>query len=260
MVNTTWRLHLVAIILVSLLVAGCQNHRPDIGGIRNIDLLAGQVYECRYMSGPLVLDGVLDETAWHQAQQIRRFQLYRPRGTYPHTTIGMLAWDDQYLYVAFECTDDDIRSASTIHDDYLAAGDVVELYIKFNDGHPQYYEFVCAPNGTTFDARWPYRGAGNYMNWTPWESGMRTATFVRGTPDQSDDIDEGFTVEMMIPWESFDGRKTPPKLGTVWTFGLFRYDYSVRFEEAYLTMSLAESPEHGFHYYEAYHSIKFAGH
>ena len=63
--------------------------------------------------------------------------------------------------MAFTCGDDDVRSASTEHDAYLAAGDVVELYIKYGEEHSQYYEIVSAPNGTTFDARWPHRGAGD---------------------------------------------------------------------------------------------------
>jgi hypothetical protein len=243
--------------LVCALDAGCQQTTRDTAPGQPVDLLAGLSYQCQSADGKIVLDGKLDEPAWQMAQRIERFQLFRPAGTYPHTTTGRLTWDDEFLYVSFECTDDDVRSASTKHDDYLAAGDVVELYIKYSDDASQYYELVCAPNGTSFDARWPHRGAGDFRQWTPWESGMRSATEVHGTPDQPEDIDKGFTVEMAIPWSCFDGVTTPPAPGTTWKFGLFRYDHSTRFSEAHLIMSIPESPEHGFHYYEAYHSIEF---
>ena len=243
--------------LVLVVGVGCQSVGCDSSGGVAVDLLGGRGYECLYADGPIVLDGKLDERAWREAQRVERFQLFRPAGSYAGTTIGRLTWDDDYLYVAFECTDDDVRSASTTHDDYLAGGDVVELYIKYGEDHPQYYELVSAPNGTTFDARWPHRGAGDYKQWTPWESGLRSGWVVFGTADRSEDVDEGFTVEMAIPWSAFDGVASPPLPGTAWTFGLFRYDHSARFSEAHLTMSLAESPEFGFHYYEGYHSIVF---
>lgn len=217
-----------------------------------------KTYVCRYATGPIVLDGRLDEPAWQTAARVEQFQLFRPAGSsYPHHTVGRLTWDDEHLYVSFACGDDDVRSASTQHDDYLAAGDVVELYIKYDDEHPQYYEMVSAPNGTTFDARWPHRGAGDFKQFTPWESGLKSASTVLGTADQSDDTDEGFVVEMAVPWAAFDGVAGPPAEGTAWTFGLFRYDHSARFNEPHLLMSLDRSPEHGFHYYEAYHPIVF---
>lgn len=248
------------VLMVGALISlgtGCQNGPRQTGESESVDLTAGRVYDCRHAAGPIVLDGKLDESAWRRAQRIEHFRLYRPGGQYPYTTVGRLTWDDDNLYVAFECTDDDVKSASTTHDDYLAAADVVELYIKYGEGHEQYYEIVSAPNGTTFDARWPRRGAGDFRQWTPWESDMRSAVAVDGTPDMPDDRDGGYTVEMAIPWKSFDGFDTPPAVGTVWTFGLFRYDHGARFSEPYLTMSLAGSPEHGFHYYEAYHPIVF---
>jgi hypothetical protein len=176
----------------------------------SVDLNAGRVYDCRHAGGPIVLDGKLDEPAWRRAQRIEHFRLYRPDGRYPYTTVGRLTWDEQNLYVAFECADADVRSASSTHDDYLAAGDVVELYIKYGEEHEQYYEIVSAPNGTTLDVRWPRRGAGDFRQWTSWESNMRSVVSVDGTPDMSDDRDGGYTVEIAIPWVAFDGFDTPP--------------------------------------------------
>ncbi len=237
--------------------AGCRHGGLDAQAGESVDLSAGRVYICRSADGPIVLDGELDEPAWQRAQRIDRFRLFRPEGLYPYTTVARLTWDDTHLYVAFDCADNDVRSASTMHDDYLAAGDVVELYVKYGEDSPQYYELVSAPNGTTFDARWPHRGAGDFKQWTPWESGMRSVVKVRGTADTPGDMDTGYTVEIAIPWSGFDGVDAPPAVGTAWTFGLFRYDHGAGFNEPYLTMSLSESPAHGFHYYEGYHPVVF---
>jgi len=231
----------------------------QVGGLLAQDSAgAGDEYICRLATEPVVLDGVLDDPVWQSAMRVDRFKLFRPaQGQYMQSTVGRLAWDDHYLYLAFVCEDQDVQSASTQHDDYLAAGDVVELYIKYGQGESQYYELVSAPNGTTFDARWPYRGSGDFKQFTPWESGLESATVVSGTPDDAGCDDRGFVVEVRVPWAAFDGVVTPPREGDLWTFGLFRYDHNDCFDEPHLLMSFAEHPKHGFHSYELYSPLRF---
>ena len=216
-------------------------------------------YHCLHATDPIELDGKLDEPAWRNAQRIDHFNVLRPADAeYSYQTAGYLTWDDQNLYVAFDCEDVDVVAATTGHDSYLAVADVVELYVKYDNDHPQYYEFIWAPNGTTFDARWPERGAGDFRQFTPWESNFKAAVSVRGTLNLQDDVDEGFTVECAIPWSAFDGVQTPPSDGTAWTFGLFRYDHGSRFKQPYLLMSIPEAAGHGFHAYEFYQSLVFS--
>jgi len=213
-------------------------------------------YDCRYTREPITLDGRLDEPAWRDAARVDTFRLFRPTDArYGARTSGRLLWDEQYLYAAFTCEDDDVRAASDEHDALLAAGDVVELYVKRGDA-PQYYELVVAPNGTTFDARWPYRGAGDYRQFTPWESGMAVATHIDGTLNRKDDVDHGYTVEMRIPWSAFDGAVAPRAGDVGWTFGMFRYDHGSRMSQPRLLMSLPTA-EHAFHSYESYHPLRF---
>jgi hypothetical protein len=45
---------------------------------------------------------------------------------------------------------------------------------------------------------------------------------VSGTLDKSDDKDQGYVVEAMIPWKSFTkAKKTPPAIGDAWRLNLF---------------------------------------
>jgi hypothetical protein len=45
---------------------------------------------------------------------------------------------------------------------------------------------------------------------------------INGTMDKADDQDDGYVVEAMIPWKSFDkAKKVPPELGQSWRINLY---------------------------------------
>ena len=170
-------------------------------------------------------------------------------------TVARFLWDDKYLYVAFECEDCDIWSFSNKPDDHLWKGDVAELFIKPSTSVHAYYEFVIAPNGTMYDARYPSRGAGGYPRFKDWSSNAKVATTIDGTNGDAGDDDRGYVVEMAIPLAAFTGTAKPTN-GVTWTVGAFRYDYSKLFETPMLLMSIPEL-ERGFHYYEGYNKLTF---
>src|SRR5437868_12779865 len=64
--------------------------------------------ECRWATGPLKLDGVLDEAAWKSAPVLSEFSPYwlgRPAKT---ATRARLLWDKDNLYFAAEMEDADL--------------------------------------------------------------------------------------------------------------------------------------------------------
>ncbi len=171
-------------------------------------------------------------------------------------TAAHLLWDDEYLYLAFDCEDKDVWSYSDRRDDELWNGDVVEFFVKPARHEHLYYEFVIAPNGALFDGRYPSRGSGGYKRFKSWTSGARIATRVRGTDSDWTDTDQGYTVEAAIPISAF-AESGLPQPGTTWTFSAFRYDYSKAYEAPLLLMAIPEAPDWGFHYYEGYLPLAF---
>jgi hypothetical protein len=215
-------------------------------------------YVARFTTEPIKIDGLINEPAWDRAAKITDFKLFSPVNVekLPQTTAKLL-WDKDYLYVAFECEDDDIWSFSDKNDDPLYSGDVVELFVKPSRNSLQYYEFVVAPNGAIYDARYPSRGAGLSHRFGKWNSEAKIATKINGTNDNHHDSDQGYAVEMAIPLTAFESRENPEN-GTEWTFGVFRYDFSKSFEDCLMLMSLPEAASnHGFHHYEAYQPLQF---
>ena len=55
-----------------------------------------------------------------------------------------------------------------------------------------------------------------------WSAKLESAVTLRGTLDRPGDKDQGYTVEIRIPWTSFDkARQAPPRPGDTWRINLY---------------------------------------
>ncbi len=169
-----------------------------------------------------------------------------------------LLWDQRALYMAWRAEDVDIWSLSDRNDDNLWRGDVVELFIKPSATQRRYYEFVIAPNGALYDARYTSRGAGGKTRFKGWNAGARIATHIEGTDGNGLDRDTRTTGEMAIPWTAFAEAGRPTD-GSVWRFGVFRIDFSHAWEKELQLSSVPGALENGFHSYEYYRPMRFQG-
>jgi len=81
---------------------------------------------------------------------------------------------------------------------------------------------------------------------------------VRGTLNQREDRDEGWSVEGRIPWVDLIHTGARPKIGETWRFSLCRYDYDRQWKEPNLSTN-APYTEINFHQTEKYAPLKFIG-
>ena len=241
---------ILGVFVLVTVCAGCQSGAPLSSAKPN-------VYLVRQTDETITIDGRLDEPAWQRAEAISRFYVFRPEdaGAISPTQVRML-WDQEFLYLCFQCEDADIWSFSDTPDDSLWDGDVAEFFVKPYRDQRFYYEFVFAPNGTLYDARYPSRGSGLASRFKGWSSGAKIATTINGTDNDYHDDDTGYIIEAAIPWAAFR-EAGKPATGTQWTFGAFRYDYSKLFEEPLLLKSFPGEATQGFHSYESYGEMRF---
>src|SRR5438128_9683162 len=54
--------------------------------------------ECRWATGPIKIDGKLDEAAWEKADVLGNFVVYWQQRPAKTPTKARLLWDDNYLY------------------------------------------------------------------------------------------------------------------------------------------------------------------
>jgi hypothetical protein len=156
---------------------------------------------------PPVIDGKLDDEAWKQAAVWTETYPFNTTNAGGPATAWRMTWDDACLYVAFECSDSNVVAAACERDGNVYNDDCVEMFILPEFRFRTYWEIVIAPAGGVFDSiqckdpeKWGCN-ADPSQNLT----GMRHAERVSGTLNQSEDADQGYTVEVAVPFNELPG-------------------------------------------------------
>jgi hypothetical protein len=160
--------------------------------------------------------------------------------SFPVSGSAKLAWDDQNMYVLFEVKDPDLVGGFTDKsqgDERWTAGgqpklwtkDTVEVMIDPDgDGdNRDYYEIQVNPQNKLFKSQFdgpqqPSGGPNGPFGHEDWSPGIKSAVVVRGTIDKNDDKDDGYTVEIAIPWAGLSkAKQVPPKHGDTWRMNFY---------------------------------------
>ena len=187
-------------------------------------------YDCRHITKPLVIDGVLDDAEWQLAPWSGDFVdiegAAKPVPRY-RTRVKML-WDDTYLYIAAEMEEPDVKATLLKHDSVIFRDNDFEVFLKPLPLTPSYYEFEMNALNTGWDLflSKPYRQGGKADD--SWDvQGLRTAVAIQGTLNQSVDKDKGWTVEIAYPLAAFQSRQMVPrpKPGSTWRINFSRVEW-----------------------------------
>jgi cellulose/xylan binding protein with CBM9 domain len=189
----------------------------------------GSVYIQR-AAGAINIDGIANDPGWAGVPTSPEFVQAEGSPEVVGKASAKLTWDDTYLYAFISIVDNDIYSEYKKHDDPLWKADAVELFIDADGNKRGYVELQVNPNNATFDS-W-FAGGRAPKGDEAWDSGMITAVKVRGTPDVAGDTDQGWDVEIAIPWAAVKGRdeqmavRLPPQTGDKWRLNVVRIDKS----------------------------------
>lgn len=156
---------------------------------------------------PPTIDGKLDDDAWKQAAVwTERFAFNETVPGGPATT-WRAAWDDRCLYFAFECADADIVAPARERDAAVYEDDCVEMFILPEPRFRTYWEIVVAPNGSLFDSVECKLADSWGADLDPRQDvrGLQHAATCRGTVNDSSDEDEGYSVEVAMPFDQLPG-------------------------------------------------------
>ena len=187
----------------------------------------------RRTSDKIAIDGDAAEETWRKAERVSAFVTWDGKET-PDVTDVKMAWDDDALYILFVCRDTDIQASITNHDGALYQEDVVEAFIDPEADEKTYMELIVNPLNATLDnyclCNPRHNMNAGILGWTlkDWQTAVKVAGTVRPPGDAAkNDTDEGWSVEMRIPFSSValtDGPsgKAPPD-GAQWRMALTRY-------------------------------------
>lgn len=173
---------------------------------------------------PIQVDGKLDEAAWKAAMPFPKFQFpWWTKGRKEQTVVRML-WDDEFLYVAYQCEDAHVWAENTKRDSPVYEDDCVELFTAPNPTRPKdYFNIEMNVNRAVLDRHHPNGpGKSDVPNWNG--KGIVVATSVNGSLNDDSDRDSGWILEVAIPFTNFapvTGRPHPED-GDVWHLNLNR--------------------------------------
>ena len=160
-------------------------------------------YVCCRASGPITVDGRIDEAAWNAVPWTEDFvDIEGDRKPAPRfRTRAKMLWDDQYFYIAAELEEPHVWGTLTEHDSVIFHDNDFELFIDPDGDNLNYAEFEMNALNTGWDLLLdkPYKDGGKADN--SWEiPGLKTAVHVDGTLNDPRDVDRGWSVEIAMPW------------------------------------------------------------
>lgn len=191
-------------------------------------------YDAPFVEHPPKIDGFMGEQAWSRAPWTEEFiDIEGPAKPTPaFRTRAKMCWDATNLYVAAEMEEPHLWGTLTVRDSIIYHDNDFEIFIDPDGDRREYDEYEINVLGTEMDLRMdrPYRDGGNFD--LAWDfAGIRSAVAARGTINNPDDRDIGWTVEVAIPWHSMADTANmpcPPNPGDVWRINFSRVQWPLQ--------------------------------
>lgn len=184
-------------------------------------------HRCPKIATPPPLAGDPRKHPWTDLPPVGDLVLSNGKGTPRQSTRVWACWDADHFYVAFWCQDSDIRGTFTERDAKVWQEEAAEFFVSPDDDLTHYFEFQFSPRNVVRDIRVhnPHgrmEGAAFEGEWDC--AGLRSATHVLGQVNDADVPDEGWGLEVAVPFDGLLGPGVRPKPGTAWRINFFRID------------------------------------
>ncbi|MDR1583102.1 MAG: carbohydrate-binding family 9-like protein [Prevotellaceae bacterium] len=184
-------------------------------------------YVAAYTVQPPKIDGNIDDEVWRPVAWTNAFLdiegTSKPLPYY--ATRAKMLWDKDYLYIAAYMEEKHVWANLTERDQIIYMDNDFEVFIDpANTGH-NYYEFEVNAFNTMFDLflTKPYRSGAHVL--ISWDSkDLKHAVGIKGTLNNPADEDEGWTVEIAIPFKDISNT---PKDGDIWRLGFSRVEWDM---------------------------------
>jgi hypothetical protein len=221
-------------------------------------------YNAPFASDRIVIDGRLDDPSWARAPWTTDFVdiLGEDAPTPPLRTRARILWDDKYLYVGADMEEPHLWATLLDRDAIIYRDDDFEVFLDPDGDGLDYFEVEVNPYGTVLDLFMdkPYNKRGSAdIGWNLPD--LRVGVFLRGSLNDPSKEDDGWSVEIAIPWEDLvpPGDRVadppdvlsppshqpghPPNPGDQWRINFSRVDWPVEVSGAGYKKTAEPSPQ-----------------
>ncbi len=198
------------------------------------------VYPVRFLPTAPPLDGVGRAGSWSSLPDLGPFVRHdgAPARLATHARLG---YDEQRLYVAFHCLDDDVWGTFRNRDDPIYDEEVVEVFLDPAGTGARYFEIEVSPHNVVLDGvnTW----ADGELTWDArWDCAeLVTAVACEAALDRPETVDTWWSATLAIPFASLGQEQPAP--GRRWRANLYRIDRPRRGEpEEYQAWQPTQEP------------------
>jgi hypothetical protein len=197
-----------------------------------MDRDAIQLYNCKYTNEKPLLDGKFNSLAWEIAEftpdfiDIRGSEYPTPR----YKTKMKMLWDQEYIYFGVKMEEPHVWTNIIEKNSIIYWQNDFEIFIDPDGDSRNYYEFEVNALNTiwelTLDKPYNQGGIATHPTNIP---GLVSNVWVDGTINDPSDIDQGWSVEVAIPWIGLQkynpNRSTPPLVNDEWRMNFSRVEW-----------------------------------
>ena len=224
------------------------------------------VFQVRKVTSSMEIDGKSTESSWQTAESASFDFFYRAEkpGDEQNTEFKML-WDEENLYLLFECQDRYITAREKNRDGQPYFDDCAEIFLipteEKIDMHFG-YEVNLYKTANDFIFLNDIYEDGNLVV-KSFNPDFKVAVTIDGTLNDNSDTDNGWTMEMAIPLRNFHVKEsiTPTREGVKWAFMALRQDRNDAEGNRRSTSTIFPlSPENSnVHYPKSFGLLEFVG-
>ena len=207
-------------------------------------------YNCQYLDHDMAIDGNIQKPEWQIVPFSEEFVdiegACKPRPLWP--TRMKMRWSEEYWYFAAEITEPQVWAKLTEKNTVIFQDNDFEIFIDPSSSNSNYYELEINALNTIWELNLPlpYKDGGSPIN--PYNlRGLKSAVQIQGKVNDPSSEDQGWTVELAIPWSSLrpfhQQDKAVPQLGDYWRVNFSRVEWDVDVQNGQIR-KLPGHPEH----------------
>jgi hypothetical protein len=174
------------------------------------------------------VDGQPNEASWALAKWTDSFiDIEGVKTPSYHTQLKML-WDDKYLYFLAKLEEPHVWGDISKRDEVIFYNNDFEIFIDPDGDTHNYYELEINALNTAWDLflTKPYRNGPKVID--SWDiQGLQSAISVNGTLNNPNDTDQGWMLEVAIPWKVIAeaSNSSKPPVNEFWRLNFSRVNW-----------------------------------